>query len=113
MVPVLGKFIKNRIKEVQSIGRPYPKAVLLIFKNTMDIIIAQARYIFWVAAINFYLITIIPVQSVHGSKPQKSAIANAQISHLFFTHINREQGLSSSSVETIFQDNLGRQVDKI
>ena len=34
-------------------------------------------------------------------------IANAQISHLTFTHINHEQGLSSSSVETIFQDNRG------
>jgi hypothetical protein len=72
LMPEAGEIILCPIKPVQSIDRPDPQVMLLVFTDTPDIAIAEAGRIGRVVPVGDYFGAVIAVQSIPGSKPDKS-----------------------------------------
>ena len=71
-MPEAGEIVLCPVEPVQSIDRPDPQVMLLVFADAPDIAIAEAGRVGRVIPIGDYFGAVIAVQSVAGSEPDKS-----------------------------------------
>jgi hypothetical protein len=72
LVPEAGEIVLCPVEPVQSIDRPDPQIMLLVFTDAPDIAIAEAGRVSRVIPVGDYFGAVITVQSVAGSKPDES-----------------------------------------